>query len=340
MRQASGPIGALFTEADGWPVLARTLRQAVTGGWYAARLINAVRPQRSLADAEDPSVVLAWRIDRYLEQCADKTAHAHRTHPTRPLAALSDTQLHRMRERATARRTRAMDEAVAAEAAVASQPAPVTVDDLPHAAWPHRPYGAATLGALAGELARHRTDSALAHTRAQARAAAAAHAALHQEIALGRSMPWRMRAREDWQRERSPLAAHTAYQDAATTRAELTGNRLREEAARGALARADLIRARIDAELRLRTHLPDRHPHQVDDSGPLPHWLADTTVLAEPQLEASWRSQLLERRRVLATALTHRGLALAVSVPPGPGCWDRCPTTGTGCGPCGSTRPP
>ncbi|MFI1177664.1 hypothetical protein [Streptomyces melanogenes] len=274
-----------------------------------------MRPQRSLADAEDPSVVLAWRIDRYLEHCADKTAHAHRTHPNRPLAALTDTQLHHLRERATARRTRALDEVAAVQAAVASQPAPVSVDGLPHPAWPHRPYGAATLGALAAELARHLTESALAHTPAQARAAAAAHAALRQEIALRQSMPWRLRAREDWQRERSPLAAHTAYQDTATTRAELRGNRLREEAAQGALARAGIIWARIDAELRLRTHLPDRPPHQVDNTGPLPHWLADTTVLAEPQLEASWRSQLAERHRMLATVLTHRGLALAAAPP-------------------------
>ncbi|MFD9568171.1 MobF family relaxase, partial [Streptomyces sp. NPDC059994] len=114
VHQAVGPAAVLFTKAEGWPVLARTLRKAAAGGWDAARLINSVRPQRSLADAEDPAVVLAWRIDRYLQRCADKTARALRTHPVRPLADLTGIQLHRLHERAAVRRTRALDEAAAA----------------------------------------------------------------------------------------------------------------------------------------------------------------------------------------------------------------------------------
>lgn len=307
--------GAAYVDADGWPILARTLKRAVTRGWDPVRLLNTVRANRSLADADDMAVVMAWRIDRYLDRAAAKTAHARRTQPSRPLAGLSHEQLHRLTSQAAAHRARALDEVAAADAAVASQPAPVTVGGLPHPAWPNRPYGAATYGTLARELARSRTESALVRTPAEARDAAATHAALHDEIALRRAMPWRLRAREDWQRERGRLHPHTAYQSAGATRAELTGNRVRAEAAHRALARAEVITARIDAELRLRAWLPDRTPAPVDDTGPLPDWLAETAVLSQPLLDAAWRLQLTERHRMLATALAHRGIALATTPP-------------------------
>ncbi|RSN98497.1 conjugal transfer protein TraA [Streptomyces sp. WAC 05379] len=315
VRPANGGEGALYVAADGWPILARTLKRAMTRGWDSVRLLQTVRARRALADADDVAVVMAWRIDRYLERAASKAAHARRTHLSRPLAGLSAEQLHYLHSQAAAHRVRALEEVAAADAAVASQPRPVILDGLPHPAWPNRPYGAATYATLARELARSRTESALIRTPAEARDAATTHAALHDEITLRRAMPWRLRAREDFQRERTPLAPHTAYQSAEATRAELTGNRLRLEAARKALARADVITARIDAELRLRAWLPDRTPAPVDDTGPLPDWLAETAVLSEPGLDAAWRIQLTERHHMLAAALAHRGIALATTPP-------------------------
>uniref|UniRef100_UPI003F499C39 MobF family relaxase n=1 Tax=Streptomyces chartreusis TaxID=1969 RepID=UPI003F499C39 len=312
---ANGGEGALYVAADGWPVLARTLKRAMTRGWDPVRLLQSVRARRALADADDVAVVMAWRIDRYLERAATKAAHARRTRSSRPLADLTVEQLQHLRSLAGAHRSRASGEVAAADAAVASQPRPVILDGLPHPAWPNRPYGAATYAALARELARSRTESALVRTAAEARDAAATHCALHDEIALRRAMPWRWRAREDFQREHRPLAPHTAYQSAGATRAELTGNRVRLEAARKVLARADVIASRIDAELRLRAWLPDRTPEPADDTGPLPDWLAETTVLSEPGLDQGWRIQLTERHRMLAAALAHRGIALAATPP-------------------------
>ncbi|QKZ24283.1 MobF family relaxase [Streptomyces chartreusis] len=315
VRPAGGGEGALYVAADGWPILARTLKRAVTAGWDPVRLLHTVRPRRALADADDVAVVMAWRVDRYLERAAAKAAHVRRTRSSRPLADLTVEQLHHRQSQAGAHRSRVLDEVAAADAAVASQPRPVILDGLPHPAWPNRLYGAATYGTLARELARSRTESALVRTPAEARDAAATHAALHDEITLRRAMPWRLRAREDSQRERGPLAPHTAYQSAEATRAELTGNRLRLEAAREALARADVITAAIDAELRLRDWLPDRTPPPIDDTGPLPDWLAEITVLSEPLLDESWRTQLTERRRMLALALAHHGITLATTPP-------------------------
>ncbi|MGW9596931.1 MobF family relaxase [Streptomyces chartreusis] len=315
VRPANGGEGALYVAADGWPVLARTLKRAMTRGWDPVRLLHTVRPRRALADADDVAVVMAWRIDRYLERAVAKAAHARRTRPVRPLAGLPAEQLHHLASQAGAHRARALDEVAAADAAVASQPRPVILDGLPYPAWPNRPYGAATYAALARELARSRTESALVRTPAEARDAAVTHCALHDEIALRRAMPWRWRAREDFQRERGPLAPHTAYQSAGATRAGLTGNRVRLEAVGKALARADVITARIDAELRLRAWLPDRIPEPADDTGPLPDWLAETAVLSEAGLDQGWRIQLTERRRMLAAALAHRGIALAATPP-------------------------
>ncbi|MFE0063083.1 MobF family relaxase [Streptomyces sp. NPDC059003] len=318
VARAAGAAAGGLVAAEGWPVLARTLRRAAADGWDATALVRAVLPQRGLAGAHDAAVVMAWRIDRYLERAAAKAARALRKGPSRPLAQVSGAQLQHLKDTAGARRSRALQEVAAADAALAGQPAPVVVGGLPHPAWPNRPYGAATLGRLADELARARTDSALVRTPAEARQAAAAHAALHDEIALRRAMDWRMSAREDCQRERRPLAVPTASQRAEAARAELTWHRHRAEQARAALARATVITARIDAELRLRAFLPDRPPPPADGTG-LPGWLAETAVLSEPLLDAGWRTQLRARHRLLATALAHRGIALAAA-PPG---WSR-----------------
>ncbi|MFI1203555.1 MobF family relaxase [Streptomyces sp. NPDC020883] len=316
VRHAAGGLGTMFVTADGWPILARTLTRAHTRGWDIRRLIDQAFFQRDFADADDAAVVMAWRIDHLLERARNKANHARRTTPRHPLADLSIEQLHHLAQQARAHKTRALDQVAAADAAVASQPKPITVDGLPHPAWPHRPFGDATWGDLYRALARARTETTLAHTPLHARASSAEETAFRAEIALRMAMPWRIRAREDWQRERGPLAPHTAYQPAAVTRAELTGNRLRAEQARDRLHRARVIEARIDAELRLRTWLPDRTPTEPDDSGPLPDWLADSRILTEPHLDPTWHTHLTERHRMIATALTHRGFVLAASPPP------------------------
>ncbi|MFM9633238.1 hypothetical protein [Streptomyces galilaeus] len=124
--------------------------------------------------------------------------------------------------------------------------------------------------------------------RAQARAPlsdTARHviAALAHEARLRRALTWRDRAREDFQRENAtrtalPGATSTAaIRRTARTRAAATARR--QQDARAALARADAVTGKINAELRLRERLPDHPSHQAHHRGQIPDWVADSHAL-------------------------------------------------------------
>jgi GrpB-like predicted nucleotidyltransferase (UPF0157 family) len=165
----------------------------------------------------------------------------------RPLKHLAADLLTRLSDRAERLRRAALDDLHRADAAVANQPHPITVDGLPYPAWPNRPHGHLTRASLATAIADARARMrrpALEGDHTTELSAATDHTTLRREQRLRRTMRPLDRLREDWQREPHPLNA---------SRAELTTNLQRQDQARERLRRADIITARILAEQRLRT---------------------------------------------------------------------------------------
>ncbi|WP_326581871.1 relaxase domain-containing protein (plasmid) [Actinacidiphila glaucinigra] len=304
---------AAFLAADAFPALIRALADAERTGFDLPRLLTRTLTGRALADADDIAALLTWRLRRHLTDAA----HAATTTPqSRPLAHLTLDQLHNLAHLAAAHRTAAHTELQAADAAMSVLPAPVTTrDGITHPAWPDRPHGPLTRTQLAAEIATARAayrDAARTGTPLSP-AARATIAALTAETALRRTLPWKQAAREDWQRDRG--RHHTGSGSLAATRRHhhdrADASKERQFHARTALARADAITGRIDAELRLRDRLPDHLPHQPNQHADIPDWAADRTCLTHPDTPGHWRQHLAERHRILARAVTARGHTLA-----------------------------
>ncbi|MFD8276115.1 hypothetical protein [Streptomyces flaveolus] len=182
-----------------------------------------------------------------------------------------------------------------------------------------------------GGLSRDEPAGQLATVRAQIRRAQAARAPLSDtarrviadlthEAKLRRALTWRARAREDHQRERAASTALPGATSAAaprhTIRARRTAAADWQEMTRAALARADAVTDKIDAELRLRERLPDHPPYRPTHRGEIPDWVADRPAMTHPGTPDHWSAHLAERHRFLARALADRGHVLAAA-PPG-----------------------
>jgi len=105
------------------------------------------------------------------------------------------------------------------------------------------------------------------------------------------------------------------------TRRELTANLHRQDEARQRLHRAEIIIERIRPERRLRDQLPHGPAPVLDNSGPLPDWLAPSAAVRDVDTPEAWRAHLVERRIVLSERLEHNGVLLAADPP----AWARVP---------------
>ncbi|KAF3469993.1 helicase C-terminal domain-containing protein [Streptomyces sp. Tu 3180] len=268
---------AWLLAADACPALTRAPADAERAGFDLPRLLARTVPERGLGDADDPAAVLTWRLRRHL---GDATA-ARQEHVRRPLAALSRTQLHTLQRIAAAHRATAREALKAADAALTHLPAPVTTrDGRTHPARDQRPLGDLSRTDLAAQLASARTRLRHTHTIGAPLPDTVRHllAALARESQLRRALAWRDAAREDLQRERAlDHAAHHAAGGPASSTAvrrllehkRATGAR-RRQFARAALARANAVTDKIDAELRRRDRLPDHPPHRPDHQREIP----------------------------------------------------------------------
>ncbi|MFF3256999.1 MobF family relaxase [Actinacidiphila glaucinigra] len=294
---------ASFLAADAFPALIRALSDAERAGFDLPRLLTRTLTGRALTGADDVAALLTWRLRRHLADAAH--AAATTTEARRPFAHLTLAQLHNLAELAGGHRAAAHEILMAADAAMSAVPTSVTTrDGVTHQAWPDRPHGPLTRTQLAADIA-----TARAAYRQAARtgtplspAARATIAALRDEAALRRTLPWNLAALEDWQRDRSrhhttggSLAAARHHHH---TRAITTAERQRQ--ARAALARANTVTDRIAAELRLRDRLPEHLPHQPNQHADIPDWAADRTALTHADTPEHWRQHLAERHRTLA----------------------------------------
>ncbi|MFD6335083.1 MobF family relaxase [Streptomyces niveus] len=309
---------AWFMSADACPALIRVLHDAERAGFDLPRLLGSTVPRRGFGDADDPSAVLTWRLRERLKDAAE----AQQQSPGRPLAALTLTHLHTLTRLAASHRAVAREALKAADAAFTHLPADVTTRaGHTHPAWDRRPMG---------DLSRRALDAQLALVRVQIRRAQAARiplgdaaqyivAALTDESRLRRALHWRDAAREDFQRERATSTAPPGATSVAAIRRNLSARRAsttrRQQTARAALARADAVTGKIDAELRWRERLPDHLPHRPNHRGQIPDWVADRHALVHPDTPEHWVTHLAERHRILARSLADRGHTLAGSPP-------------------------
>ncbi|MGW4490477.1 AAA family ATPase [Streptomyces sp. NPDC004376] len=317
-RRVLGPDAEMFIAAEAWEVAERSLRAAEAEGWDLGKLIRVAFDERDFADAEDPAAVLAWRIDYRVEAGRKAAERASRRDAqpggSRPLKTLSAEQLQRLLELSEQHRRTALEELLRADAAVGTQPRPVVAHELPYPAWPDRTHGHLTRAQLSAAIAQVRAHIRRAEHEGDheaERAAAAEHALLRREQKLRRAIPARERMREDWQREPTRGASHTAHQPVATTRAERHANLHRQDTARERLKRAQLIATKIRAEQRLRDELPHGPTPVLDNSGHLPDWIAPSAAVRDTDTPEGWRQHLVERRFVLAERMEQMGLALA-----------------------------
>lgn len=309
---------AWFMAADAYPALIRALHDAERTGFDLPRLLARTVPRRGFGDADDPSAVLTWRLRERLKDAAE----AQQETRDRPLAALTRTQLHTLNRLATTHRHVAHEALKAADAAFTHLPVPVTTRaGHTHPPWDQRPMGDLTRRALAAQLAHARTQIRRAQTLRTPLSDTARHiiAALTHESQLRRALNWRDAAREEFQRERATTTAPPGATSTAALRTTLTARRastaLRQRTTRAALARADAVTGRIDAELRWRERLPDHLPHRPENRGELPDWVADRHALTHQGTPEHWVTHLAERHRILARSLSDRGHTLAATPP-------------------------
>lgn len=321
-RSVLGGSAEMFIGAEAWGILERSLRTAEREGWNLTRLIADAFAERDFHDAEDPSAVLAWRIDNRVEEgtLAAERAAERKAEPggNRPLKTLDGDQLQRLLDLAQQHRHAALDELHRADAAVDSQPRTVVAGGLPYPAWPLRAHGHLTRSQLAEALSRTRIAARRTgpgHDQHTRETAARERARLRREQQLRRSMAPRDRMREDWQREPRSDASHTAHQPVDITVAELNINLYRQDESRERLVRAEFIASTIAAEQRLRRRLPDGPAPVPDHAGPLPDWLAPTDAIRDRDTPEGWRQHLVERRLVLSQRLTEMGSVIAQEQP-------------------------
>ena len=157
--------------------------------------------------------------------------------------------------------------------------------------------------------------SAIEQARLDERAAVERLMALKKEQRLRRDLPWIDGAREEWQREPGPGAAHTAGMDGDSVAAEMRANLLSQEEARERLKRAEVVEQRVRAEQRLRVMLPDAAVPEPDYTAAVPEWLAARAAERDQHTPQAWVEHLRERRAVIEQRLAMAGQILADEPP-------------------------
>ncbi|WP_380162833.1 MobF family relaxase [Kineococcus sp. R86509] len=346
VREVLGAGAERFLAADGWPGMARSLRDGERAGVDLPTLLRAADTMREWTDADDDAAVMSWRLDRVLEEIttaredagidpdallADPTAALAEAAAARPLGTLTAQQLHRLEATATADLRQARAEQIrdarrVGTATATATPAPITVDDVEHPAWIERAHGGLDSAQLHEAIATARTTARRATHAAdseQARAAYEELRRLQDERALRKAMTPAEHSTESIQRAAvataeaagSPSPESSTAADAADTSTPTqTPTRARLGTTAERVARVEILHDRIAGELRLRDRLaPATPPPPAPDA--LPEWLAPSRAVTDPHTPAAWREHLLERRTFLITRLHQVGEEVATEQP-------------------------
>ncbi|MDM4723353.1 MobF family relaxase [Micromonospora sp. WMMA1363] len=340
VASALGATAKDVLRSPSWARVSAAITRAERAGWSAPDILDAAGIT-GLDKADDPGAVLTHRIRATQDRAAQQLANA----PERPLAGVTDTTLHRLRDRAAERLADAEKALAWARHDTAHLPAPVRARGREHPAWPDRPHGALTDGALADArrdsrerldhierrltAARRRVHEARtpeqsaatghrAHVEADARTERAQAEQLDYEQRVRRTMRAGDRAREAAQRAdtSTPATADTLAQ-ASTTTADMT------DLAVERVERARLIVQRMDDEAALRRRLPTavraaeqayRDGRQPAPQPAVPDWIADTRHRLTNDT-SKWGQHLDERREHLAQRLNDMARDIAAQQP-------------------------
>lgn len=284
-REILGPDAEKFISAESWGAVATHLAKAEQGGWDTAGLLRTAAGQREFQSADDLSAVLAWRVEKIVDQAPELIAQAGE----RPLQGLTDEQLATLRAEAEA------SARAAREAAAVHGPQPAD-----H--WTNRRHGNLTDAELERRIFTTRftaRETSSINDPAQARRA-------HQQL---RALQDEHRIRNQ-QLKASQRMAETAERGARSVHGKNPAAGASSQRAWG----HETIAARARAEQRLRTLTP-RPVVAVQAPDRLPEWLAPARAVASPYLPQPWKEELAARREVLAARFDERGHLLAATPP-------------------------
>jgi len=332
VREVLGADAERFFAADGWPGMARSLRDGERAAVDLPTLLRQADTMREWTDADDDAAVMSWRLDRILEEISEarenagivitEAADALRAGPAatlaeaaaaRPLGTLTDEHLARLEATATADLRYARGEQIRdarRSGTATATPAPVIKDGVEHHAWTQRPHGGLDSAQLHEAIATARSSARRAKREA-ARTAFEDLDQLQDERALRKAMGAPEHTAESIQRAAAEAVSPSPDASSATVVAA-TSPRLGTPAER--VARAELLHDRIAGEQRLRTRLAPAVPTPPAPDA-LPEWVAPSRAVTDPHTPAAWREHLGERRAFLLTRLHQVGEQIATDQP-------------------------
>lgn len=307
-RDLLGTEAEAFIKAESWGAVAAHLARAEREGFDLDKLFLTAHNEREFQTADDKSAVLAWRIERHMDEAPELIAKAG----TRPLAGLTDEQLAAQLAVAEQREARAQeifDAALAHRRAENPEQAPALAvpssapqpGEAPH--WSERPFG---------RLSDAQLEERITQGRYLAREATAIN-----DPDMARKMAGTLRGLKAEQKIRDQ---ELTFQRRAAENYE-RGPRTRARGDAGALAghkdryfQSRTIAAQLRAEQRLRDLTPG-HTEAPQAPDRVPEWLAPSRALNDRHLPADWRKEIQTRRELLAQRFEERGHLIAAEEP-------------------------
>ena len=297
-HQALGNSATVFTSADAWGAVATHLAHAEAQGFDARALLVEAVNMRTFGGAEDAAAVLAWRVEGLLA-----AAPQHSTPKHASLATQSEESLYKTLKVAEDREAKALAHR---DKATAAKTGPWPADH-----WTNRPFGHLTEAAIEARIRANRT---LARTDAGLLSA-------DQRARLGVDAPAKDARKLAWEtRELQAELKHRKSLDPARDVIELAerGQGNRKLAGAGHFERyrqSHEIAAAIRDELRRRQLVPDPAKAVQPAADKLPTWLAPHRASTDELTPANWRTELAERRAVMAARFEETGHLLAAQPP-------------------------
>jgi len=295
-RELGEGIAGTFTKSTAWGAVSTHLRAAENEGFNLVTLLKDSVNEEDFGAVEDPTAVLAWRVEDRLERWRSRAADPGR----RPLESITDEALERLDRRAVGQLMRAKAEAArtsGAETPDRKDLAGNWAAERKDTPWQRRLHGHLSDDDLATRLRtaqqQGRTDTTI-NDPAAARKAQWLASSLHKEQSLRELMHPEARADE-------------AYERGAVS------NYRRDETAPKVEAAAQVHR-RIRAEIELRRQLP-APVAAVPAADRLPAWMAPADVANHDDTPALWRKELAARREIMATEVIRLGAQLAAEPP-------------------------
>lgn len=288
-----------FTTAESWGAVATHLAHAEEEGWDPRTLFSEAVNMREFETAEDNSAVLAWRIERIMDEARKQEAKP----VARPHAGLGEDDLFSRLAVAERREESAREHRDEARA---------MHGPLPRDHWTNRRFGHLGEGAIEEHISNNRmlarTDSVILGKE------------LSEKFGLNvagvkdaRTLAWETKELQKELKFRAGLTPATDVQefiDRGTANRKVPGSGHRQR-----YDQAHAVAAELRAEQRLRTRTPGPAKAAVAAPDKLPAWIAPHRAMNDAMAPESWREQLAERRKTLLARFEETGHLVAAEQP-------------------------